>query len=914
MGRKKAEQERTSELLSPVDYRQVAENSHTGIWVIDPQAVTLYANPSMGRMLGFEPQELIGRSAFEFVFEEDRGPFERAFAENLARGWRPEMDLRYRRRDGTELWARVSVQPIHGANGAAAALAGMFTDVTDRRVAERELQRMSQRLQGLFEYAPMGQAVFEAVPPYRVLAHNRIYQEYWDEPFRSRGLTGLGVGEYVPNVEQNGILQVYREVARSGEARTLHEFPLEGLERGRTYWDWHVSPVVEEGMVTALAHTLIEVTSATQNATELARRVAEVTGELHHELETLQQIVDNIPVMLVFYDPGGAFGMVNRAFEERIGWSSSDLKEIDLMEVCYPDPAYRAEVFEYMRQAVPGFRDFRIRTRDGEDLDSAWANVRLSDGSQIGIGIDISERKRTETALRRSEERLALALQASRSGVFEYGLSDDYAHHNLRFQEMLGYGAGEIPEGTRFRSWLLQRTQAEDRKRFEEALSGLESGAREAISEEVAIRCASGRYLPANVQARAMRWEKREGAARIVGVAHDLSARRRIEQELEEGRILAERRAEELQRLALELTESEERERRRLARILHDELQQYLAAAKLKLSGVEGVSRAEFRQVSREASELLDRAIGVSRSLTSELSPAVLYNAGLSAALAWLGEWMERHHELAVEVCTDGAAEPQSSGVRILLFQAARELLFNVVKHSGARRAVLSLQRQEDDRLILGVSDHGKGFDPGALAGRKGVERGFGLLSISERLQLLGGSVRIDSSPDRGTNVVVSLPDRVMWTEAAGSPFAQSTVGGAGMPGEPRAGGPAPTRVLIADDHAVVRQGFASLMQRTPEVEVVALASDGEMAVRLADSLRPDVVLMDVAMPQMSGIEATRRIHGAHPEIRVIGLSIHDEKETRKAMLEAGAAEYLTKDGPAELLLAAISGRSIPEV
>ncbi|MBN1837752.1 MAG: response regulator, partial [Spirochaetales bacterium] len=478
--------------------------------------------------------------------------------------------------------------------------------------------------------------------------------------------------------------------------------------------------------------------------------------------------------------------------------------------------------------------------------------------------------------------------------------------------EMLGYAAEEIPKGARFRCWLLQRTQPEDRKRLGEALSALGSGRREEVSEEVAVRCASGRYLPVHLQARPARWYSGKRAAGVVGVLHDQSARREIEERLEEGRILAERRAEELQRLALELTESEERERRRLARVLHDELQQYLAAGKLRLSGAEGLNKAELEQVTREASELLDRAIGVSRSLTSELSPTVLYTAGLTAALAWLGEWMELHHELAVEVHAESAAEPQSSGIRILLFQAARELLFNVVKHSGAQRAVLSLEREGQDSFVLIVSDHGKGFDPDALVGRKGADRGFGLLSISERLQLLGGSARIDSRPGRGTSVVVSVSDRVMWTEAGTSPFAQSTVGGAGLPGEPRAGGRAPTRVLIADDHAVVRQGFASLMQRTPEIEVVALASDGEMAVRLADSLRPEVVLMDVAMPQMSGIEATRRIHRDHPEIRVIGLSVHDEKETRRAMLEAGAVEYLTKDGPAELLLTAIRGGSVP--
>jgi CheY-like chemotaxis protein len=399
-----------------------------------------------------------------------------------------------------------------------------------------------------------------------------------------------------------------------------------------------------------------------------------------------------------------------------------------------------------------------------------------------------------------------------------------------------------------------------------------------------------------------------------VGVIRDLSARRHIEHELEEGRTLAEQRALELQRLALELTESEERERRRVARVLHDDLQQYLAAAKLKLSGREDASAGELLDAAREVSGLVDRAIAVSRTLSAELSPAVLYNAGLAAGLTWLAEWVERQHGLAVEVRADPGGEPQSTGVRVLLFQAARELLFNVVKHSGVRQAWLSLSRQSENCLVLTVGDSGKGFDSPANNGRVTGERGFGILSITERVGLLGGSVERRSSPGRGTVVTVTLPERAMWTEAGGKGIAEPPpVAPRGSGGEAPAGSPRVTRVLVADDHAVVRQGFASLLQRSTNIEVVALASDGEMAVRLAQSLKPDVVLMDVTMPQVNGIEATRRIVKSNPGIRVIGLSIHDEKETREAMLEAGAEEYLTKDGPADLLLAAVQGRRLPK-
>jgi DNA-binding NarL/FixJ family response regulator len=103
-------------------------------------------------------------------------------------------------------------------------------------------------------------------------------------------------------------------------------------------------------------------------------------------------------------------------------------------------------------------------------------------------------------------------------------------------------------------------------------------------------------------------------------------------------------------------------------------------------------------------------------------------------------------------------------------------------------------------------------------------------------------------------------------------------------------------RVLIADDHAMVRQSLAQALQGEPGIEIAGEAPNGAAAVELAGRLRPDVVLMDVVMPQVDGIEATRRIARDHPEIRVIGLSVHDSMAYAARMLEAGACAYLLKD------------------
>ena len=116
-----------------------------------------------------------------------------------------------------------------------------------------------------------------------------------------------------------------------------------------------------------------------------------------------------------------------------------------------------------------------------------------------------------------------------------------------------------------------------------------------------------------------------------------------------------------------------------------------------------------------------------------------------------------------------------------------------------------------------------------------------------------------------------------------------------------------PIRVLLADDQRVVREGLAMLLGLLPGIEVVGTAADGEEAVRLAVARAPDVILMDLRMPRVDGVEATRRIADARPQVRVIALTTYADEPTVLSALRAGARGYLTKDAGAEEIEAAIT-------
>jgi PAS domain S-box-containing protein len=533
---------------------------------------------------------------------------------------------------------------------------------------------------------------------------------------------------------------------------------------------------------------------------------------------------------------------------------------------------------------------------------------------------DVAERStaqllRSQESLRLSEERYRLVARATNDVIWDWDLVNHRLTWNESIKDAFGYELADIPPVI---GWWQDRVHPDDREAvLRELRMAIESGA-QTWSAEYRFRCVDGDY--AHVLDRGFVTRDRHGnAVRMIGAMFDLSVRKRAEEQLRtlnetlEERV-ASRTAELLQQqqrlrsLAAQLTQTEQRERRRLAQVLHDHLQQLLVAATMRTSMMKRKLTGDSADSAQQILDLLNRSIEASRSLTVELSPPVLYDAGLIAALNWLGGRMKDKYGLTVEVDADPDAEPTAEDVRITLFQAAQELLFNIAKHAQVNTTYVTLMRLADGRLKLAIEDEGRGFDmsrpPESSADSSG---GFGLFNLRERLQMLGGSISIESSPGEGTCVEIITPGGPVEAEAQ-------------PPAAPQFDRKAPAlhdadgkiRVLLADDHKILRDGLAALLREEPDIEVVGEAADGAIALDLARQTQPDLVIMDVTMPNMNGIEATRRLSTELPHIRVIGLSMHDDTNLASAMREAGAVAYLPKDGPSNLLMSTIRNVAHP--
>mgnify|MGYP005852651005 CR=1 FL=1 len=216
-------------------------------------------------------------------------------------------------------------------------------------------------------------------------------------------------------------------------------------------------------------------------------------------------------------------------------------------------------------------------------------------------------------------------------------------------------------------------------------------------------------------------------------------------------------RAEELKSLTAELTMVEQRERRRLARVLHDGLQQHIAAAKFQISGIgrqlgPGAYKSQFDKIE----SMMGECIQMSRALSADLSPPVLHKDGLKAGLKWLQQWMQDNSGFTVDLCIENHAALNET-MNVLVFESLRELLFNAVKHADVSGATVHLQSAAGSGLKVSVRDKGVGFNIGSH-GQNGSGKGFGLFSIRKRITLMGGTFQIESTPGKGSCFTIEVP------------------------------------------------------------------------------------------------------------------------------------------------------------
>ena len=685
--------------------------------------------------------------------------------------------------------------------------------------------------------------------------------------------------------------------------------------------------------------------------------------------ERFRAVVNQATVGVTRTDLTGRFTFVNPRYCEIVGYTQAELLGMRMQDITHPDdlPGNLEQFHRLARDGADFVIEKRYICKDGRVI---WVNnsvsgLRNAQGVLTGVlsvTLDITERRRQELELAHRSRQQALMYELAEAVNRADALDDLYrkaldvitASLNADRASILLFDADGV---MRFKAW---RNLSEG---YRQAVEGHSPWTRDERSPKPILIC---HVLETNLDPSLMEVIVREGiralglipltyGGRLIGKfmvyfdrpytmsEEDLSLAQAIagtlaigiERKMAEAQLkqhqeqlqafanqleqLVDERTQELvqsrdqlRALATELNLAEQRERKRLAAELHDYLAQLLVLAKMKLG--QGKRLADripaCMDFIRESEDALTEALTYTRTLVADLSPPVLHDFGLPSALSWLGQQMERHQlKVAVRVAPDVHARLPTDQA-LLVFQSVRELLMNIAKHSGTGEATLSLD-QAEGYLRIEVRDEGKGFMVASQT--TGGSAKFGLFSIRERMRALGGTFDIESNPGKGTTATLTLPfeedstgqyenlESGMESEDSRNPQARRYEHSA-YPQQ----GAKPIRVLLVDDHAMVRQGLRSMLDGYADIEVVGEASNGEEAVTMTQRLRPSLVLMDINMPKMSGVDATARIKARHPEIVIIGLSVQAGHEPHLAMLKAGATRLLTKEAAVDQLHHAI--------
>ena len=352
------------------------------------------------------------------------------------------------------------------------------------------------------------------------------------------------------------------------------------------------------------------------------------------------------------------------------------------------------------------------------------------------------ERRRAEEELREASFYARSLIEASIDPLVTIDAGGRIADVNQATETITGFSREQLI-GSSFPDYFTEPEKAQ--KAYEEVFS--KGFVRDYPLE---IWHASGRTTPVHYNASLVRNEAGDVKC-VFAAARDITERVSAEK-----RILANN--ELLRQLTWELVMAEERERRNIAVDLHDNIGQTLAITKMKVEFLlEQSARCGLGDSVAEIRDMMEQSIRQTRSLMKDISPSVLYELGFVEAVEWLGEQISSQHGLQVVVKKDAKIPAIDEEVQILLFRAVRELLLNIVKHAGAKRASILLQKSGGSIKIT-VQDDGTGFDVSAIdrASKKGG--GFGLLSIRERISYIGGRFEIETGKRQGACICLSAP------------------------------------------------------------------------------------------------------------------------------------------------------------
>ncbi len=775
------EHKRAEKLLRASErrYRNLVESLPDVVWTFSDKHGMLYASSCVKTILGYSPDHLYKNPWLwnKSIHSEDQEHIQEAI-EQFRKKKKLEVEYRIKDAEGNWKWLHDRAIGKHFEDGEMI-IEGISTDITERKNAEEALACEHNLLRALVETLPdrifvkdINSVFVMANPACADIRHVPLPED----------MIGRTDFDYMPREMAQPFYNEEQEIIRTGEPMVNREFSIEWDEQRQWVSSTKVPWYDDDGNILGLIGLNRDITKLKLAVESLAR-----------ERNLLMTLVKTLPDLIFVKDVNSAFVLTNPAcaniFKVELPEDMKGKTDFDYMPREMAQPFYNEEQ-KIIRTGEPMVnREFSIEW-DGRRLWISSTKVPWYDDDGnimgvIGLNRDITELKAAQEEVVRDRNLLRTVVDNILDCICVKDMEGRFVLVNRMTAKIM---AGAEPEEVIGKTDFDYFTKAFAEECYIDERSIIESGEPLVDKEETGSDWAGKAWcrLTTKVPLRDIHGK----ITGIVGIGHDIIDRKRAEQELQRARDELEIRVEKrtadlktaneelrsevaerkrvekqllvyqshLRSLASELTLAEERVRRRIAINLHDHIGQNLAISKIKLESLrDSMDSKRLTDDLGEIAGLLSQIIESSRSLTFELCPPVLYELGFIPAMEWLVRQMRKVQGIAAEFVDDGQVKKPAHEVSVLLFQAVRELLVNVAKHSKAEKVRVSAEKVGDEIEIV-VSDDGVGFDTSKITFCDEESGGLGLFSTREQLGYIGGRFEIESERGIGTTVTVAAP------------------------------------------------------------------------------------------------------------------------------------------------------------
>lgn len=736
------EQKRAEQALQQSEerFRKVFEQGPIGIVLLDLDARIQHVNRRFSEMLGYSEQEL-SLLDIRAITHPDDYEKDRQLGMRVLQGEIPlyTIEKRYVRKDEQVIWGNLTTSLMHDPQGNPTAVIGMVEDITERKLAEEALRSSEATLRALIDASP--ESILLADSTATILLVNKTAADRLGKA--PQQIIGRKPHDVLPPAVADHRLRHFEEVVRTGNPARFDD-----LRSGR-----HIENVMQpifdgQGNVVRVAILGIDHTDR--------KRAEEALQEAHDELE--QRVRERTAELAIFQKfaeaSGRGFGMadlkgkivyVNPTLCRLLGEERPEDALGKPVAAYYPE-GYARRLNEQILPALfrnESWHDEQdILSRDGTRIPTLrnCFLIRDDEGKPFRIGVavtDIRELQRTQQALRQSEERYRAVVEDQTEVISRFSADGRFTFVNDVYCRFFGKTSDELL-GTTWQPVPVP----EDVPMIEERLR--------AMSPDDPIVVVENRVCSGQGEVRWMQFVNRgffdqEGRlAEIQSVGRDITDRKQAEQAIER------------ERQALwKILQASDHERRLISYEIHDGLAQYLASAWMQFQAYEAQRRIAPREAKKSyktAVELVRQAHFEARRLISEVRPPVIDETGLETALSHLVHEQRRRGGPKIKFDCDVKFGRLPAILENCLYRIAQEALTNACRHSRSKRVAVILAQEGQD-IRLEVQDWGIGFEPDS------VEKGhFGLEGIRQRVRLLGGRLKIESTPDSGTLLQVVVP------------------------------------------------------------------------------------------------------------------------------------------------------------